>query len=247
MRLCVQRSPSWSTSRWRPRMSRVSATSTGSSEGWHRRLASTPKPVFTAASWISAAFAWSCSSGPATAKARRCRWTVVRACASRLRARIRRRGRRAQRSLSRRPGTGCSSRRTASASSAAIESVVLDPDGNQREAHRLSCPAMPGARVGDRSRIVWWLCSWLRSLSASSSSKRWSGCSPAPERARAGLWSSKGRRGSANRVCSRPLGRGGSGTARSVGAGGRAGARVAVRDRPAAPGASGGDLGRRRA
>ena len=33
------------------------------SEGWLRRLASTPNPVFRAASWISAACAWSCSSG----------------------------------------------------------------------------------------------------------------------------------------------------------------------------------------
>ena len=34
-----------------------------SSGGWLRRLASTPNPVFTAACWISAASAWSCSSG----------------------------------------------------------------------------------------------------------------------------------------------------------------------------------------
>ena len=61
-------------------------------------------------------------------------------------------------------------------------------------------------RARRRSRIASWECSWLRSWSASSSSKRWSGCSPTPAGAQAGLWSSKGRRGSANRVCSRPLG-----------------------------------------
>ena len=37
---------------------------------WPRRLAQTPTPVFAAACWISAASAWSCSSGRAAAKVR---------------------------------------------------------------------------------------------------------------------------------------------------------------------------------
>jgi predicted enzyme related to lactoylglutathione lyase len=50
-------------------MSKGCATSTACWEGWLRRLASTANPGFRAAYWISAACAWSCSSGRITGKA----------------------------------------------------------------------------------------------------------------------------------------------------------------------------------
>ena len=79
------------------------------------------------------------------------------------------------------PVTGCSSRRTAPASSAATKASSSTPT-ETGQAHRLISSAML-ERGRRRSRILSWRCSWLRSWSASSSSKRWSGCSPS---ARAG-------------------------------------------------------------
>ena len=142
----------------------------------------------------------------ATAQRRGCgrRRAVGGASASRLRARIRRRRGRADRRprRGRPPGARAAAAQRASAAATRASFSIPTETGSSSPFER---PAVPGAGR-PRSRIVPWLCSRLRSSSASSSSKRWSGCSPAPERAQAGLLSSKGRRESASRVCSRLLG-----------------------------------------